>query len=103
MNCLYCNNMLPQFYGSAIRRKCFDCNVEYQLEQDVIKWVFMDCKLGKKGNQPGYSFVIDLEYKCSEICGPGYIHDSVVRLPFIPPNITPSNVEEKIKLYLTFL
>lgn len=99
INCLYCHRMLFQYYGSPRKRKCDDCNVEYQLNDDKqVAWIF----LNTTHDEFGILAAIDLEEKRFQIIAPGIEFKILVQLSFIPPNITPQNIKDKVKLYLTF-
>lgn len=99
IECLYCQKMLFQYYGSGLNRKCDDCNVEYQVNgANQVTWIFLHITR----EEFGIMGAIDLEEKKFEIVAPGIQYRSLVQLPFIPPNITPQNIKDKIKLYLTF-
>ena len=104
MICKYCNKSCRANVGRPKRSRCKDCNVSYYdwshegtfNEKDTV--VNVHTEINGKDYFVQYR-PYDKKLPCRIVCS-GY--DDDINFTFAL-NITPSNIEEKLKLYLTFL
>lgn len=100
MNCLYCksdcylknNNSI---FDTWICDNHKSCRVSYYYKEIDIQLISFDLK----------EYAIDVDLKDKETDIYRSINDNqeyVVTLPYVPSNLTPENIENKIKMFLAF-
>ena len=96
MNCIYCNNILSEGDCKGFIARCSLCDVYYGSCQRELRSKEYYVTIYDKG---GFVPINGVKYKCFISKRDEY--DVVIKLDYIP-NITPYNLEEKIKTYITF-
>ncbi len=98
MNCIYCNQPLDPIGGAKEGRYTCDCGALFRYSETQIERILLIFRLRDKWAH----VAIDLIDKDARISA-HHMPPMGVKIPFdFAQRLTPANVEEKIKTYLTF-
>ncbi len=115
MNCLFCQRFLDdpirdylcmEGKETAVAAyKCYSCAAEFH----VIDFTERCFEYSLKHNQYMFYFMLDegrfeLVNSVYHVSNGGYtVYNTILKWEFVPKNITPTNIEDKLKTLLTFL